>query len=141
MELLLAQPVARSKILLAHLLVDLTAIPVLCLAFLLGIDVGTAIVSPFTVDRGVYEAMQMPVPSPLPTYTVDPAVVRPGLWNAAALVFAVSGYTMWLSAAGRSRTRVLARAILVTLVQFLINVFGQLWETLSVLRPFSVFYY
>jgi ABC-2 type transport system permease protein len=72
---------------------------------------------------------------------VDPAVVRPGMWNSAALVFAVSGYTMWLSSAGRSRTRVLGLAIMVTLVQFLVNVIGQLWPGLSFLRPFSVFYY
>jgi ABC-2 type transport system permease protein len=61
--------------------------------------------------------------------------------NTAALLFAVSGYTMWLSAAGRSRNRVLGLAILVTLVQFLVNVIGQLWDGLAFLRPFSVFYY
>ena len=29
----------------------------------------------------------------------------------------------------------------VTLVQFLINVLGQLWDKIEVLRPFTVFYY
>jgi ABC-2 type transport system permease protein len=141
MELLLAQPVARRKAILAHFLVDVTVIPILCLAFLAGIQVGTAIVGTFTVDRGVYEALKIPPPNPLPSYTVDPAGVRPGMWNAAALLFAISGYTMWLSAAGRSRNRVLGLAILITLVQFLVNVIGQLWDGLAFLRPFSVFYY
>ena len=56
MELLLAQPIARKKVILAHLLIDLTTIPLLCLAFLIGIEVGTAIVGEFTIDPGVYEA-------------------------------------------------------------------------------------
>lgn len=141
MELLLAQPVARKKVILAHLLVDATVIPLLCLALLAGIHIGTTIVGTFTVDPGVYEAARVKPPNPLPTYTVDPNVVRPGLWNMAALLFAVSGYTMWLSAAGRSRNRVMGLAILITLAQFLANVFGQLWPTLEFLRPFSVFYY
>jgi ABC-2 type transport system permease protein len=141
MELLLAQPVTRRNVVLAHFLVDLTVIPILCLAFLAGIHVGTAIVGTFTVDPGVYEALRMKPPNPLPSYSVDPAVVRPGMWNAAALLFAISGYTMWISAAGRSRNRVLGIAILLTLVQFLINVIGQLWDGMAFLRPFSVFYY
>jgi ABC-2 type transport system permease protein len=141
MELLLAQPVARKKVVLAHLLVDLTVIPILCLAVAAGIWFGVSLVGTFTVDPGVYYAMHMEPPNPLPSYSVDPGVVRPGLVNTAALLFAVSGYTMWLSAAGRSRTRVLGLAILVTLVQFLVNVIGQLWEGLAFLRPFTVFYY
>jgi ABC-2 type transport system permease protein len=140
-ELLLAQPVARKKVILAHFLVDLTVIPILCIAFLAGIHIGTAIVGTFTVDPGVYEAVKMKPPNPLPSYTVDPTAVRPGMWNAAALLFAISGYTMWISAAGRSRNRVLGLAILLTLVQFLVNVIGQLWDGLAFLRPFSVFYY
>jgi ABC-2 type transport system permease protein len=141
MELLLAQPVARRRVILAHLLVDLTVIPILCLAVAAGIWFGVSLVGTFTVDPGVYQAMHMKPPNPLPSHTVDPAVVRPGLVNTGALLFAVGGYTMWLSAAGRSRTRVLGLAILVTLVQFLVNVIGQLWEGLTFLRPFTVFYY
>jgi beta-exotoxin I transport system permease protein len=141
MELLLAQPIARKKLILAHLLVDATVIPLLCASLMAGVQIGTAIIGTFTVQPDVYHAVRMKPPNPLPTYTVDPAVVRPGMWNAAALAFAVSGYTMWLSSAGRSRTRVLGLAIMVTLVQFLVNVIGQLWPGLAFLRPFSVFYY
>ncbi|MBO0697261.1 MAG: ABC transporter permease subunit [Zavarzinella sp.] len=141
MELLLAQPVARKMVVLAHLLVDATVIPVLCLALFAGLHFGVWLAGSFTVDPGVYHALHMTPPNPLPSYTVNANVVRPGLANTAALLFAVSGYTMWLSAAGRSRTKVLGLAILVTLVQFLVNVIGQLWEGLAVLRPFTVFYY
>ena len=55
--------------------------------------------------------------------------------------FAISGYTMWLSAAGRFRWRVLGIAVFITLMQFLINLVGQLWDRVAFLRPFTVFYY
>jgi ABC-2 type transport system permease protein len=61
--------------------------------------------------------------------------------SVAALLFAVSGYTMWLSAAGRFRSRVLGVAVLVTLVQFLVNAVAQMWDAIADLRPFTVFYY
>ena len=141
MELLLAQPLARKKLILAHFLIDLTVIPILCLGLIVGIYIGTAIVGEFTVDPGVYEAVRMKPPNPLPTYTVDPSIVRYGMLNTAALAFAISGYTMWISSAGRSRNRVLGFAILITLIQFIINVIGQLWTGMSFVRPFSVFHY
>jgi len=65
----------------------------------------------------------------------------PALWNVGALVFAMSGYTMWLSAHGRFRGRVLGLAVLITLLQFLVNVVGQLWSAIEPLRPLTVFYY
>ena len=43
--------------------------------------------------------------------------------------------------AGRFRGRVLGLAVLVTLLQFLVNVVGQLWDDGRWLRPFTVFYY
>ena len=59
----------------------------------------------------------------------------------AALMFAVSGYTMWLSSGGRYRGRVMGIAVMVTLLQFLINVVGQMWDAAEPLRPLTVFYY
>lgn len=141
MELLLAQPIARARIVLTHFLIDLTVIPILCASFLVGLHIGTAIVGTFTVDPGVYEAVRIKPPNPLPSYTLDPAKVYSGMWNAVALAFAVSGYTMWISSAGRSRVRALGLAIFLTLLQFLVNVIGQLWDGVAFLRPLSVFYY
>lgn len=121
MELLLAQPLARHRVVLAHLGIDLMSIPVLCLAVWSGTWLGTWAV-------GIQE-------------TVNPWLFGPALWNVAALLFAVSGYTMWLSARGRFRGKVMGLAVLVTLVQFLVNVIGQLWDVVEPLRPFTVFYY
>jgi ABC-2 type transport system permease protein len=127
MELLLAQPLARGRVLLAHLLVDGVTIPVLCLSLWAGIGLGTYLV-------GFWEEQR-------PHLMVDPLAFGPALLNVAALVFAVSGYSIWLSARGRFRGRVLGLAVLVTLVQFLVNVIGQLWDVAEPLRAFTVFYY
>ena len=56
-------------------------------------------------------------------------------------MLAISGYTLLLSAAGRFRSKVLGLAVVITLVQFLINVVGQLWDPMEWLRPYTVFYH
>jgi ABC-2 type transport system permease protein len=127
MELLLAQPLARPKLLLAHFCVDLLTIPVLCLSLWSGTWLGTWLVG--LLDQGSAD-MQ-----------VSPLAFGPSLLNVAALVFAVSGYTIWLSARGRFRGRVMGLAVLLTLVMFLVNVVGQLWDVMGPCLPFTVFYY
>jgi ABC-2 type transport system permease protein len=127
MELLLAQPLARARLVLAHFIVDLITIPILCLSLWAGIWLGTWLV-------GLWDAQR-------PDMRVDPWAFGPSLMNMAVLLFALSGYTMWLSACGRFRGRVLGWAVLLTLVQFMVNVVGQLWDVLAPLRPFTVFYY
>ena len=72
---------------------------------------------------------------------IDLAAFGPSLWAVGGLLFAISGYTMSLSACGRYRWRVLGLAVFVTLVQFLINVVGQMWDVLEPLRPWTIFYY
>lgn len=57
------------------------------------------------------------------------------------LIFAVCGTTMWLSVRGRFRWSVLGLAVFVTLVQFMANVLGQMWEPAAWLRPLTIFYY
>ncbi len=126
MELLLAQPVPRYRLILAHLCVDLLTIPVLCLSVWGGNWLGYWIV-------GVKEVGSDEL--------IKPTMFLPALWNVAALLFAISGSTLWLSARGRFRGRVLSGAILLTLLQFLVNLVGQLWDAVAPLRPFTVFYY
>ena len=121
MELLLAQPVPRRHVILTHLAVDLVTIPVLCLSLLTGTWVGLQF-----VDLG----------SAVPLDRFAAALA-----NAAAFVFAVSGFTVALSALGRSRWRVLSVALGVLLVMFLFNFLGQLWDTLEPARPLTLFYY
>ncbi|MBM4068444.1 MAG: hypothetical protein FJ271_05800 [Planctomycetes bacterium] len=127
MELLLAQPLSRGRLLLAHLCVDLVAIPILCLSMWTGTLVGTSVFG--LADE------------PVAALRADPARFAPALVNVAVMVFAVSGATMVLSAAGRFRNRVLGIAILLFLFQFLINLVGQLWSAAEALRPLTLFYY
>jgi ABC-2 type transport system permease protein len=127
MELLLAQPLARAKLLAAHFIVDLITIPTLCLSLWAGIGLGSWLAGLWTATG--------------PDMRVDAMAFGPSLMNVALLLFAMSGYTMWLSARGRFRGRVLGLAVLITLIQFMVNVIGQLWDVLGPLRQFTVFYY
>jgi ABC-2 type transport system permease protein len=131
MELLLAQPIARYRVILAHLCVDFLTIPVLCLSLWAGTWLGTWMVG----------MLQIGAPANTRELRVDPTLFGAALWNVGLLLFAVSGLTMWLSAAGRFRGRVLGVAVLVTLLQFLVNLVGQMWDAAAPLRPFTVFYY
>jgi ABC-2 type transport system permease protein len=146
MELLLAQPLARYRVVLAHFLVDLLTIPVLCLALWGGTWLGAWLVGPIHVN--VEELQDLPFPVRVDPEQIDPEKLRispeeigPALVNVGALVFAVSGCTMWLSACGRFRWRVLGGAVLLMLLQFLLNLLGQMWEALAFVRPLTVFYY
>jgi ABC-2 type transport system permease protein len=141
MELLLGQPVPRWRIILANLLVDAITIPVLCLSLWGGTWLGSWVVGPIGMEPTNGPLSQLKISLDPETVRIAPALLGPALWNVAALVFAVSGYTMWLSARGRFRSRVLGAAILITLLQFLVNVVGQMWDTIEPLRAFTVFYY
>jgi ABC-2 type transport system permease protein len=174
MELLLAQPVPRWKLILAHFLVDVVTIPLLCLGLWAGNWVGAWAISPIKVEEP-----NLKTPAAKPSYlvefqigswpfklrvtpslpglprkltegdrermrqrlAVEPLGFGKGLWLVGGLIFAVCGYTMWLSAAGRFRWRVLGIAVFITLIQFLINVLGQMWEDAAWLRPLTIFYY
>jgi ABC-2 type transport system permease protein len=160
MELLLAQPLSRTRLLLAHFSVDLLTIPVLCLSLWAGNWLGAWAVSPIRVDQdGFLE--QLPreskamIRARLESQKNDPEAqarqdkalrIEPWLfWRAlvvvAGLMFAVCGITMWLSALGRFRWRVLGVAVFFLLIQFLVNLIGQMWELLEPLRPLTIFYY
>jgi ABC-2 type transport system permease protein len=141
MELLMAQPIRRSRLVLAHGCVDLLIIPLLCLSLWAGTCLGVVLVGPIELTAEELKRFPFPVNVNSDALRLDPAAIGPGLLNVAALVFAVSGYTLWLSAGGRFRWKVMGTAVFITLVQFLINVVGQLWDTIGVLRPFTVFYY
>jgi ABC-2 type transport system permease protein len=166
MELLMAQPLPRHRLILAHLAVDLLTIPVLCLSLWGGTWLGYWLVAPiepvtlpalphkpaYLVELGPFKVrLEDPVTWSDPASngraeTKDRLELRPGdfgpaLWVVGGLMFAVSGSTMWLSAAGRFRWRVLGLAVLFTLLQFLLNLLGQMWDVLEPLRPFTIFYY
>ncbi|MER3416824.1 MAG: hypothetical protein C4297_11520 [Gemmataceae bacterium] len=120
LELLLAQPIARSRVIGTHLFVDLATIPLLCSSLYLGTVLG---VSVFGLSG------------------IDLAAFTRALVNVAAFLFALSGGTMALSAMGRFRWKVLSWSLGVALVGFLVNLFGQMWPVLAPFRPLTMFYY
>jgi ABC-2 type transport system permease protein len=171
MELLLAQPLARSRLILAHFLLDLATIPLLCLSLWAGNWIGAWAISPIRVETPVLKPataspeylvemgpFRVRVVDPLrksgPPRTsaeddrkmqerlrVEPMQFAPALILVAGLIFAVCGLTMWLSAAGRFRWRVLGWAVFLTLLQFLLNLLGQMWDAAAWVRPLTLFYY
>jgi ABC-2 type transport system permease protein len=143
MELLMSQPVPRNRLILAHFLVDCVSIPTLCLSFFAGTQFGLWAVGPFTVDYSAVQELKLPLPIPDEPEVLPVSGARqlPALANQAALIFALSGITMALSAAGRSRMKVIGLGLLAAVVMFIINVLGQLWDTVGFLRPVSVFFY
>ena len=159
MELLLAQPLARYRLVVAHLLVDAITIPILCLSLWSGTCLGTWIVGEIKPEKpdlkppdNLPTIVKLFMPKPPPEteetrrrekerLTIHPMGFLPALPMVAGLLFAVSGYTMWLSSAGRFRWRVMGWAVLITLVQFLVNVLGQMWDVIAPLRPLTIFYY
>lgn len=120
MELLLAQPIARWRVVVTHFVLDLVIFPYLCLCMLAGTYVGIHLFDIADLSLAAYWG---------------------ALVNAAALMLALSGFTMAFSAAGRSRWRVLAVVIGVLLVLFLVNVLGQMWDGLRPWRVISPYYY
>jgi ABC-2 type transport system permease protein len=127
LELLLAQPLRRSQVIAAHVLVDLLTLPPLCLILWLGTWSGAAL-------TGALHAAE-------PLARIEPERFLPGLLSIASLLCAASGVTLWLSSLGRSRVRVWGGAALLLVVLFLLNVVGQLWEPLEPLRRVTLFYY
>lgn len=143
MELLLSQPVPRNRLILAHLIVDAVVIPAVGLSILTGTRVGLAAVGPFAVDYSVLDKIPTPFPIPRgPAVLAVDASGQPGaVVNLAALMFAVSGLTMAISAANRSRWRATGFAALAVVGMFVTNVIGQLWDAAAFLRPLTLFFY
>jgi ABC-2 type transport system permease protein len=149
MELLLSQPVPRNRLILAHLLVDLAVLPAICLAFFLGTQFGLAVVGDFVPDYAALKNLKRPdgkaIPFPIPDHP-EPLPVSglgeaAGLANTVALMFAVSGVTIAISSAGRSRWKVTGFAVLTVVVMFVANTIGQLWDPAGWVRPFTLFFY
>jgi ABC-2 type transport system permease protein len=159
MELLLAQPLPRSRVILAHFLVDLIVIPIVCLSLWGGLSLGVWLVGPLKVDPEAAQdiplaadldpklaalakaSMPPPAPPDPERLKIDRLAFGLPLLNVGGLIFAISGITMWLSSAGRFRWRTVGYAALVMLAQFIFNVIGGMLDSLAFLRPLSVFYY
>src|SRR5262245_59216824 len=158
MELLMSQPVPRNRLILAHFIVDCVVLPILCLSFFAGTQFGLAVVGDFVPDYTMLdETMKSSQPEAAPVKDFKQKILRdardptplevsgmgelPGLINTFALMFAISGMTLAISAAGRSRWKVIGYAVLVVVIMFVANTVGQLWEPAGFLRPFTFFHY
>lgn len=127
LELLLAQPIRRTQVVLAHFAVDAIVFPSICLAIWIGTYCGTW-------WMGLQAAEN-------PLQRVEPARFLPALLCISAYLFSISGVTMWISAMGRSRARVWGWAVTIFLSMFLINVLGQIFDVLDWVRPYTIFYH
>jgi ABC-2 type transport system permease protein len=135
MELLLAQPIERSQLIIAHLWVDMIVLPTLCAAVWIGTYCGTLWMGLQTPNPDIPLAQQEML-------LVQPTRFLPALFCIFGLLFAVSGFTMWISSLGRSRATVWGWGVSIFLAMFLINVLGQLWpEVMDWIRPLTVFYH
>ncbi len=151
MELLMSQPVPRNRLLLAHLIVDCVVLPLLCLSFFAGTQFGLWAVGDFVPDYSLLDDAAKESPMVKPLLLLAPRDPTPmevsgrsellGLVNTLALMFAISGMTLALSAVGRSRWKVIGYAVLVVIVMFVANTIGQLWEPAGFVRPFTFFFY
>jgi ABC-2 type transport system permease protein len=121
--------------------VDAAVIPLLCLSLWAGLFAGVQLVGPFRANTAAVKVFPFPVTVDESLLVVDPWAFGPALWNVAALLFAITGVTMALSATGRFRNRVIGLALLVFLLQFFVNVVGQMLDSVAWLRPLTVFYY
>ncbi|QJW97600.1 ABC transporter permease subunit [Frigoriglobus tundricola] len=151
MELLMSQPVPRSRLVLAHLVVDGVVLPVLCLSFFAGTQFGLWAVGDFVPDYALLDDLKQESPLAKALIERAPRDSTPldvsgrgqlaGLVNTLALIFAISGMTLALSAAGRNRWRVVGYAVLVVVAMFVANTVGQLWEPVACVRPLTFFFY
>jgi ABC-2 type transport system permease protein len=152
MELLLSQPVPRGTLILAHFLVDCITIPVLVLSISAGMHLGLWSVGEFRVNDEAVNKLVDKAPAFAQTKVrelVDKQKVLPvkpedqwkGAANLAALVFAMSGLGLFISACGRNRWRTTGWAVLLVLGMFVLNVIAQLWEPLGPVRPLTLFFY
>jgi ABC-2 type transport system permease protein len=143
MELLMSQPIPRSRLLRAHLLVDCIVLPTLCLSFYAGTQFGLATAGPFVPNFAALD--EIPQLKNFPRDTTPLPISGTGqiagLVNTLAFLFAISGMTLAFSAYGRSRWKVVGYAVLVLVTMFVANTIAQLWEPAGFVRPLTFFYY
>lgn len=126
MELLVAQPIPRWKIVTTNFMVDLVTIPTLAVCMILGTWIGTILV---------------PLHNMIDKHPIDLTPYWRGVVLAVAFAFAMSGVTYAISSMGRSRWRVLAWTFGIILAMSILNLLGQLWDTLGPWRPLAIHYY
>jgi ABC-2 type transport system permease protein len=120
-------------------------LPIICLSVFAGTQFGLAVVGDFVPDYSAIDELDSPFLKSIPRDTTPLPVSGmgelPALVNTFALAFALSGMTLAISAAGRSRWKVVGYAVLAVVVMFVANTVGQLWEPAGFVRPLTLFFY
>ena len=159
-ELLLSQPVSRINVAVSNVLFDLACWVVIAVSFTAAASAGAWWINPLE-ERPLPPEMEARMnrmnwwtwspatlfkKAPPPADVTDRLRIEPAHFMlaapaVAALGWSISGLSFAASAWGRSRMPVLGGMGLVVATMFLVNLLGQLWEPLLVLRPLTVFYY
>ena len=107
-----------------------------------GTILGCRLVGPFTANTAALKLFPFPVHVDESLLQVDPWAFGPALWNVGGL--AVRNQRRDDGSCrlrADSASRVIGLAVLIFLLQFLVNVVGQLWDAATWLRPLTVFFY
>lgn len=146
MEMLLAQPVSRSEVVVTASVVNLLGAVLLALSAWLGLYVGmqTATVESSEGLRGLFVPGVISIlptePQETPLHElVNPGYLLPALSNFICLGFFLCGMTTLLSAIDRYRWRTIGVAIAIVIINLVFEVVSQALEALSWLQTFTFF--
>lgn len=120
MELLLAQPIARWKVIGTHVAVDLVTVPIMTIGMVIGVWAGVELLGLEGIAIQPYWGAAL---------------------NAAGLILCLSAVTMAFAVRSRSRWRAMSWVIAAVMVMFLLTFLGQLLDWLKPWRVLSIFYF
>lgn len=151
LEMLLAQPISRTRLILSHAFVSTTGLLLLVLALWAGIAVGiarteiTETVPPPSV-RIPFTAIELPLTVAGPTKTtfpmssvVDPLDFATGIYSLFAFGLFLLGLATLLSSMDRYRWRTIGGVLAIYVIQLVIFGLGKSTERLNWLRGWSFF--
>lgn len=148
MELLLAQPIERSRLLAAHATVTIIGLALLCVLVYVGIYLGiTTNTTPVSIGGSVrIPILNLDLGIPMTKKTqewvplrqfVDPSLYILPTLNLFALGFAVLGLSVLLSARDQYRWRAIGFTIGIYVLQLLLFILSKSTPSTHVLTPFS----
>jgi ABC-2 type transport system permease protein len=151
LEMVLAQPISRTQLLLSHALVAVGGLALLVLALWAGLAVGiarttiTETVPPPSI-RIPFTAFEVPLTTAGPTResfpmssVVDPAALATGVFALFAFGFFLLGLSTMLSSMDRYRWRTVGGVLTIYVLQLVIFGLGKAAERLDWLRGWSFF--
>lgn len=151
LEMLLAQPISRTQLLLSHAAVAVSGLALLALAVWAGMAMGianttvTETIPPPSI-RIPFTAIEIPLAAGEPAVVaypmsnvVDPLTFAPAVFSLFALGFFVLGLSTLLSSFDRYRWRTIGMVMAIYVVQLVMFGLGKATERLDWLRGWSFF--